>query len=78
MNGANMETSLTQHPPNFNTAAIAYAIDTVPTVTGVTRTQVFDAIRAKELTAGSTGGERSLKPTNYAAGSRLFQPAADL
>lgn len=34
---------------------IAYPIETVPTVAGVTRTQVFQAIRDKELTARKRG-----------------------
>ena len=55
MNGANMDTSLPPHPANSNATVIAYAIDTVPIVAGVTRTQVFDAIRANELTARKRG-----------------------
>jgi hypothetical protein len=34
---------------------IAYPIDAVPAVAGVTRTQVFQAIRDKELTARKRG-----------------------
>jgi hypothetical protein len=34
---------------------IAYPIDVVPAVAGVTRTQVFDAIRDRELTARKRG-----------------------
>ena len=48
-----METNLVN--PNATSAAIAYAIDAIPVVAGVTRTQVFEAIRAKELTARKRG-----------------------
>jgi len=34
---------------------IAYPVDDVPSVAGVTRTQVFEAIRARELTARKCG-----------------------
>jgi hypothetical protein len=34
---------------------IAYPVDDVPSVAGVTRTQVFEAIRARELTARKRG-----------------------
>jgi hypothetical protein len=34
---------------------IAYPIDEVPSIAGVTRTQVFEAIRAKELMARKRG-----------------------
>jgi hypothetical protein len=34
---------------------IAYPIDSVPAVAGVTRTQIFQAIRGKELTARKHG-----------------------
>ena len=56
MNGANMETNLPR-PPNASAInpVIAYAVDAVPGIAGVTRTQVFDAIRAKELTARKRG-----------------------
>jgi len=50
-----METKLALRPANLNTSVIAYAIDAVPIVAGVTRTQVFDAIRANELTARKCG-----------------------
>lgn len=36
-------------------SVIAYPVDAVPAVAGVTRTQVFEAIRAKELTARKKG-----------------------
>ena len=36
-------------------SVIAYPIDAVPAVAGVTRTQVFEAIRAQELTARKRG-----------------------
>jgi hypothetical protein len=36
-------------------SVIAYPIDDIPAVTGVTRTQLFEAIRAKELTARKRG-----------------------
>lgn len=36
-------------------AILAYPIDMVPSVAGVTRTQVFQAIRDKELTARKKG-----------------------
>jgi uncharacterized protein YijF (DUF1287 family) len=34
---------------------IAYPVDDVPSVAGVTRTQVFEAIRSKELMARKRG-----------------------
>jgi hypothetical protein len=40
---------------NASNGVIAYAIDAVPAVAGVTRTQVFEAIKAKELTARKRG-----------------------
>jgi hypothetical protein len=36
-------------------SVIAYPIDAVPAIAGVTRTQVFDAIREQELTARKCG-----------------------
>ena len=51
-----MDTDLPQ-PTNAHAinAVIAYAIDAVPSIAGVTRTQVFDAIRSRELTARKCG-----------------------
>jgi hypothetical protein len=51
VNGANMETNQCPHPIGPDATVIAYSIDTVPVVAGITRTQVFDAIRTKKLTA---------------------------
>ena len=36
-------------------SVIAYPIDAVPAIAGVTRTQVFEAIRAQELMARKRG-----------------------
>jgi len=48
-----METNpLQSHASN---TVIAYAIEAVPAVSGITRTQVFEAIKAKELTARKRG-----------------------
>jgi len=38
-----------------NDGIIAYRIDAVPAIAGVTRTQIFEAIRAQELTARKRG-----------------------
>lgn len=46
-----------------DSTVIAYAIEAVPAVAGVTRTQVFEAIRAKELTARKCG-RRTLVEAN--------------
>ena len=43
------------HSASPDATVIAYSIDTVPVVAGVTRTQVFDAIRANKLTARKCG-----------------------
>ena len=40
---------------NATLEVIAYPIDDVPSIAGVTRTQVFEAIRAKELMARKRG-----------------------
>jgi hypothetical protein len=40
---------------NSTLEVIAYPIDDVPSIAGVTRTQVFEAIRAKELMARKRG-----------------------
>ena len=40
---------------NATLEVIAYPIDYVPSIAGVTRTQVFEAIRAKELMARKRG-----------------------
>ena len=40
---------------NATLEVIAYPIDDVPAIAGVTRTQVFEAIRAKELMARKRG-----------------------
>jgi hypothetical protein len=47
-----METQEQNSPPD---SALAYWVDRVPAVTGATRTQVFAAIRDKELTARKLG-----------------------
>ena len=38
-----------------NRHIIAYPIDAVPAIAGVTRTQIFEAIRGQELTARKRG-----------------------
>jgi hypothetical protein len=40
---------------NATPEVIAYPVDDVPSIAGVTRTQVFEAIRAKELMARKRG-----------------------
>jgi hypothetical protein len=55
VNGANMEINQCPHPISPDATVIAYSIDTVPVVAGITRTQVFDAIRTKKLTARKCG-----------------------
>ena len=44
-------------------SVIAYPVDDIPSVAGVTRTQVFEAIRAQELTARKCG-RRTLVEAN--------------
>jgi hypothetical protein len=50
-----METNQCPHSVSVDATVIAYSIDTVPVVAGITRTQVFDAIRTKKLTARKCG-----------------------
>ena len=50
MDGGTM-TNATQ----LESRVIAYPVDDVPSVAGVTRTQVFEAIRGQELTARKCG-----------------------
>ncbi len=45
----------TGNPAALLNNVIAYAIEAVPAVAGVTRTQVFEAIRAQKLTARKNG-----------------------
>jgi hypothetical protein len=50
-----METNQQPYSARPDATVIAYSVDTVPIVAGVTRTQVFDAIRANKLTARKCG-----------------------
>lgn len=50
-----MQQAIEQSAPTATVKPLAYAIEDVPAVTGLTRTRVFEAIRQKQLTARKCG-----------------------